>query len=331
MKIDAAMAVLYQALLPGEVDPAAFGNPPDFATSPQAALADIAAQVDVDTRQGRYLANLAYVLGLRIDGENIDAVTPELNALGAKILAPFRGVDGPALEPNLATGLRRVLGSPMITQDVVDDLDTAFGGSLESSRNASDQWEFHGPAAETATMLIELAALDIHCQCEDGLVTVDGAQVPVLKCVFEVCTNAPYDLCMRGVDPRNWPTYSPLFFQSVEVLSGSPSPGNWEGVIQESVGALLTGTPLITNLLVSYHEQAKMAVTAYDIAPDSSILKADDGTIDVDYGYFSVTDEGLHRRVSVVKIVHIRGKEDVPTNWMCPLVLQQQAMIGWWL
>ncbi len=330
MNIDAAIVVLYRVL--GEVDPAALGPSPDFLDSPQTALTDLTAQVDLTSRQGRYLANLAYVLGMRIDDQNIESLTPELTALGAKILERFPDVvNGVPLEAKMSTALRRLLVSPHIDQDVATGLEDAFNGALQTSfDNTTDEWKFAGAAAETATMLVELASLEIQCRCEDGAVRLDGARVPVLKCAFEVCTQAPYDRCMPGVDPRNWPVYSPIFFQSVDVLSGSPSTGNWQGVIQESVGALITGTPVITNLLVSYHEKPNMAVSAYDLAPDSPALKSDDTTVDVDYGYFSVTDEGAHRRVTVLKVVHIRGKEDVPTNWMCPLVLQQQAMIGWW-
>lgn len=330
MNIDAAIVVLYRVL--GEVDPAALGSSPDFFDSPQAALTALTTQVDLTNRQGRYLANLGYVLGMRIDEQNIDSLTTELTALGAKILERFPDVvNGAPLEVKMSTALRRLLVVPNVDQSVADGLEDAFNGALQTSFDSTAQeWKFDGAAAETATMLIELTSLEIQCRCEDGAVQLDGARVPVLKCAFEVCTQAPYDRCMPGVDPRNWPAYSPIFFQSVEVLSGSPSTGNWQGVIQESVGALITGTPVITNLLVSYQEQANMAVTAYDLAPDSPTLKGDDTTVDVDYGYFSVTDEGAHRRVTILKVVHIRGKEDVPTSWICPLVLQQQAMIGWW-
>ena len=336
MKIDAAIVVLYRTLMPSEINVAELGDPGDFSGTPQEALADITAQVDLETRQGRYLANLAYVLALRIDEEGLAPLTTEMNALGTKILERFSDIaigQGGEQELFLQSGLRRLLTTPPeITTDVAGDLVNAFDPVLQTSFNASQGWKFDGPAAETATMLVELAAMSLHCDCRDGFVMLNGVKVPVLFCRFEICTQAPFDRCKPGVDPRRWPTFSPIMFQSVTVLSGSPAVGDWQGVIQEVVGTLFTssGAGYKTNLLVSYHEEADMAVTAYDLAPDDPSLLPDDNQIDVDYGFFSVTDEGAHRRVTVLKVVHIKGKEEAPGKWLCPLNIMQSAMIGWW-
>lgn len=334
MKTDAAIVVLYRVLMPSEINTAELGDPGDFSGTAQDALTDIALQADLESRQGRYLANLAYVLGLRIDDAGIESLTPELSVLGATILERFPDIavgQGAAQEPSLQQALRRLLAFPEVTTDVADGLVAAFDPVLQSSFNPSEGFTFSGPAAEIATMFTELAAMDLHCDCRDGAVMRDGVEVPVLYCRFEICTQAPYDRCMPAVDPRRWPRFSPVLFQSVSVLSGSPSMGNWQGVIQEEVGALFTsGAGYKTNLLVSYHQEQDMAVTTYDLAPNDPALLADDNQIDVDYGFFAVTDEGAHRRITVLKVVHIKGKEDAPGKWLCPLHIMQQAMIGWW-
>jgi len=334
-EIELALIVLYRDILPpDELDLTQLGDPAqvDLWTNAETAnvVSDLKAAVDLNRRGDRYAAALAYVLGVRRAAivPALPDIETELTALGEALLERY---DAPGSgEADLRNAMARLLELPEVSSEVADFLMTAFGGALTAIDNGDGTFLFTGPAAEMATMLTELSSMQMACDAHNGTVEVNGVRHQVLFLRFEVCTQVPFDRSAKAVDPRQWPTFSPLFFQSVTVLDGVPTAtGPWNGTIQESVGALSTGTPTVTNLLVSYHEEPGLAVTAYDLSQDTTLL-ADDGTVKVDYGYFSVTEEGLHRRVSVMKVVSIEGKEDTPPHWLCPLWAQQFGMIGWW-
>ncbi len=331
--IELALIALYRALDPDGFPVDQLGIASDFERmlDPAVSLPELTEAVDRNTRRGRYAASLAYVLGARFleAGNDIDA---QLAPLGARIIGRFGDADSSGeREAALRDAVLGLLPNGEITPDVTKALSIAFSGKVEFSFTAdTGTWSFQGPAAEAATMLCELASMGTNCQTRPGRVRVGGALLDVIVIECEVCTQAPWSRTMVGVDPRNWPVYNPAFFQDVDVLTSAPAAGaSWSGVIQESVGALVTGKPIITNLIVSYFQDTGVAVTAYDLAADAAVPQhPDDGSVKVDYGFFSVTDEGVHRRIRLLKVLHI---DPLPKPWwMKPLWADQLLMIGWW-
>ena len=332
--IDKWLVSLYYALKPEDIDLQQLGTPEqqgEFASPPFANVRDLAANIDLSNRQERYAANLTYVLGTRVL-EQDDMIDPHLAALGATILGRISVDDPEGGEQQLRSALGRIAEVPRITDDIVNAFRAAFKGGFDAEFNGPEQtWRFTGPAAETATMMVELATMQMNCHGRQGRVRVGRRDVPVTVIEYEACTQSPFSRTAPGVDPRNWTTYNPFFFDSIEVLTPAPAAlaNQWNGVIQETVGALMTGNPVVTNLAVSYVEQPGLAAVTYDLAPKDPSLKDDDNTVTVDYGVFAVMEEGVHRRVRMKKVVHIDGHE-MNHEWLCPLWAQQNAMIGWW-
>jgi hypothetical protein len=332
--IDQWLVALYYALKPDDIDLKQLGTDDQaaqFSSPPFANLRDLTENVDLTNRQERYAANLAYVLGTRV-GESDELVEPHLQTLGTAILDRIDHVDDAEIgERSLRNGLRRLItDEPRITDEVANLFLDAFKGALDATFDAvADAWHFSGPAAETATMLMEMASMHMDCQGREGRVKVGNLEYPVTVIEYEVCTQSPFERTAPGVDPRNWTTYNPFFFDSVELLTAAPTTPSWHGVIQEKVGAQLTGKQFTTNLAVSYESQPGLAAVAYDLAPDRAVYKPDDNSVKVDYGLFAVMEEGVHRRVRMLKVVHIEGYEG-NHEWLCPLWAHQLAMIGWW-
>ena len=303
--------------------------------SPNSALKNLADEFDVGSRRDRYAANLGYVLARRCVDRDIH-VQAEQVAVGQKIVGRFEPRDPTVAERSLDRAVKTMLDAtrqnqPQLTTDVAQMLVDAFDGSL-SFDDLGDSIRFHGAAAETATMLTEMSCMDF----EVGLISTTGKvkvgrkQVDVVKFDYEFCTQATWKQQMVTVDPQNWSTYNPLFFHSVLMLEQhmtGTGPG-WTGLIQESVGINPnTGQPAVTNLTVTYHEQPGVCVTAYDLGPDVP-LHPDDGNVIVDYGYFGLTDEGTHRRMHMVKILHIDGFEHWP-KWIWSLMDWRFVFSGW--
>ena len=329
--IDLALVVLYRELTedlgPDQLEQLGdAGQVQAFAeTDVASALANLTEAVDLTVRFHRYAASLAYVLGVRLD-----TAPNEVGALGAKLLDRFPDVVNPGeAESHLREAIQRLLGDPHLTDDVVGAFRNVCNGALEAAL-VDGTWSFTGTAAEAVTMLSELATMEVGCRSNDqGSVMVDGKRIPVTKVEYEMCTNAPWERSKAGVDPRNWPQYNPLVFRSIDVIVGNPATsGDWTGVVQEKVGPLFSGTPLRTNLSITYMERPGMAVAAYDLA-GSGFLPAGDGKVTVDYGFVSLVDEGPHRRFRALKVVHIN---DMPLshNWLCPLWAHQMVTAGWW-
>jgi hypothetical protein len=335
--IDTGIISLYYALKPEDIDIHQFATAdqaPQFSLPPVQAIGNLSDEVNLEDRQHRYAAALAYALGTRVLAQD-DSVSSNLQTLGSKIIGRIHGIDDPeGGEISLRRAMRRLTASsePKISDEIASALLDAFKGGLELSFDSeAETWLFSGDAAETATMLCELASMQMDCQGREGHVRVGHQLVPVTVIEYELCTQSPFTRTAPGVDPRNWTTYNPFFFDSIEVLTPAPasSTGTWNGVIQEKVGALYSGSSVVTNLAVSYVEQPGLAAVSYDLAPAGGPFKADDNTVTVDYGLFAVMEEGIHRRVRMLKVLHIDGK-DMNHEWMCPLWAHQLAMIGWW-
>jgi hypothetical protein len=332
--IDKWLVSLYYALKPEDIDLQQLGAAEqhgEFSAPPFVNVRDLAAHIDLNVRQERYAANLTYVLGTRML-EQDEMVGDHLATLGATILQRVGVGDPESGEQRLRTVLRRIAEAPRVTDEVVNAFRAAFKGAFDAEFDGAAQtWNFTGPAAETATMMVEMASMQMNCQGREGRVRVGRRNVPVTVIEYEACTQSPFSRTAPGVDPRNWTIYNPFFFDSIEVLTPAPaaSANQWNGVIQETVGALMTGNPVVTNLAVSYVEQPGLAAVTYDLAPKDPSLKDDDNTVTVDYGVFAVMEEGVHRRVRMKKVVHIEG-HGMNHEWLCPLWAQQNAMIGWW-
>jgi hypothetical protein len=333
--IELGLISLYHALDPEEFDLNQLGDPPqvdNMSADPSVALPQLTEAVNLELRRDRYAASLAYVLGVRYlqAGGPIEA---ELNALGAKIVTRFGNSDPYGSgESALRNAVSRLIGDATITTQIGDDMATAFEGKVRYTVDPeTGLWSIEGEATEAALMLCELGSMGANCSTRNAKMLLGGTAVEVLIIECEMCTQLPFERIKDAIDPRNWDDKNPGFFQSIQVLAPVPSPpgGTWNGVIQEKVGALFLGTPLVTNLAVSYFEANRVAVTTYDLAADSAVKEVDDGKVKVDYGFWAVTEEGVHRRTRLLKVVRI---ENTPwPAWFHPLWAQQLLMMGYWV
>ena len=338
--IELGLVSLYFALDPDTFDLTQLGDETQvdvMSASPKVTLPDLTSAVLLSSRRDRYAANLAYVLAQRcLDIEVVDVVE-ETALLGQKILSRFDAPDLALAEVALSDAMQRMLDNPEITIDTAAQLVEAFGGSLAFTASPDETIiTFTGPAAETATMFCELACMDfgISLNTIPGTVTVGHVDIEVFKFDHEFCTQAPFERTKAAVDPQYWHTYNPGFFRKVTVMTKQQigTGADWVGVIQEEAGVLTNGTPLKTNLSISYIEQPGVAVTAYDLAPSTlpAPVIADDNNVTVDYGLFGVVDEGIHRRMRMVKVLHVNGFESVPA-WVWKLWTMQLSMAGWFV
>jgi hypothetical protein len=329
------LVVLYHALIgDGDFDLAQLGDPgqvDDLSVSPKEALKDLVAAVDMNARRDRYGANLAYVLAVRCSKIGVPDLDSHKQDLGRKIVERFDAEDPAAAEMSLDNAVSRLVDFPQLTSDVADSFVEAFGTSVTYTELA-ESVHFGGSAAETVAMLTDMSCMDLELSMNStpGSVTVGGRKIEVFKFDHEFCTPLSWERLKVAVDPRRWPVYNPGFFHSVQVLSSATvgaGPG-WTGVIQESVGVMpTTGTPAVTNLTVTYHETTDVAITAYELGPDVP-GHADDGRVTIDYGFFGVVDEGHHRRMRMVKVLHIDGFETWP-KWIWWLWAQQISLSGY--
>lgn len=300
-------------------------------TGPVAAIEGMIGNLDFETARDRYAGALAFVLGLRLDQQSGPAgVLEAAEKLGQELLQIFLPPEEASTRSSLLVdAVQRLLANPEVTVTVQEALQEAFGASLAITLGPDDTLTMTGPAAKMATMLTELASLDLECRSGTANVLVKGVQREVTIVDIEICTHASFEACRKGIDPRHWPECSP-YFQSVTVLgSNPPATGTWFGTIQEKVGPALNGSTYITNLAISYVERPGVVAMSFDLAPDATGLPPDDGRISVDYGFSSVVDEGPHRRFRTLKVYLIEDMT-TPHLWTCPLWAQQIVMAGWW-
>ena len=301
-------------------------------TDPVDAIEGLIGGLDLETASDRYAGALALVLALRLYQQSDDGlVAAAAESLGAALLNVFVPSDEAAAgAPQLVDAVMRLLANPEVSEDVQEALQAAFGTSLAITLGElEDTVTMSGPAAKMATMLTELASLDLTCHSGTSTVLVNGVEREVTLVEIEICTHASFEACRKGIDPRHWPECSP-YFQSVTVLGSTPPPtGSWFGVVQETVGPALNGSTYTTNLGISYVEQPGVVAMSFDLAADVPGLPPDDQRISVDYGFSSVVDEGPHRRFRTLKVYRIEDMT-TPHLWTCPLWAQQIVMAGWW-
>jgi hypothetical protein len=179
--------------------------------------------------------------------------------------------------------------------------------------------------------LLELATTWKTCS-ESSRTDRDNREVTRVE--IDVCTNLSFAKCKHGIDPMNWPECNP-FFKSVEPIgtpTRAPNGDGWAGQIKEQVGPSLNkGKVYETNLAVRMVEEAGLAAVAFDLAPNfTGDVSVFTGGVSVDRGFVSVTDEGRHRRMRVLKVYRIENFPKVPPSWICPLWVWQVALSGWW-
>ena len=302
-------------------------------TDAVAAIEGMIGNLDLTTASDQYAGALALVLALRFDQQvPQDPVRNAAEKLAQHLLEMFRTTEDAAVgATDLMDAVGRLLASPTLLDGVQEALQRAFGESLVITPGTLvDTVVMSGPAAKFATMLTELASLDLRCRSEVARIQVDGAEREVTLVEIEICTHASFDACKKGIDPRHWPECSP-YFQSVTLLgtAAPPPTGSWYGVVQEKVGPALNGSTYITNLAISYIERPGVVAMSFDLADDASGFPPDDQRISVDYGFSSVVDEGPHRRFRTLKVYRIEDMT-TPHLWTCPLWAQQVVMAGWW-
>jgi hypothetical protein len=248
--------------------------------------------------------------------------------LGRRLLQPYedRGEGSTDLEA-LGLALDRLQERERLSADALELLGRAFHGVLEISGDVEhEQVLLSGRAAELATLLIELSTGgSLHCALQLHKVNVGGKPKEVIRVEVDTCTNRSFADCKRSIDPTHWPKANP-FFQSVTVVGTPTKLGtDWCGVIKEKVGPGINGKVYETDLAVTYVERPGMAVTAFDLAPH----RTDPGTVTVDRGFLSCTDEGVHRRIRTLKVYRIEDLK-MPASWICPLWASQLALAAWW-
>lgn len=154
---------------------------------------------------------------------------------------------------------------------------------------------------------------------------VGNALKDVLLVEIDVCSNLSFDRCRRGIDPFNWPSCNP-YFVGVDLIGSktqSPTGDGWAALIREKVGPAMNFKYYTTDLAVRYFEATGVAAVAYDLAPGFA------GPVTVDRGFLSVTDEGTHRRLRVLKVYRVENLKTAP-SFACQLWAMQVALSGWW-
>jgi hypothetical protein len=301
-------------------------------TDPVTAIEGLIGGLDLETDRDRYAGALAFVLALRLHQQSgEDLVLNAAEKLGQELLQIFRPPDeASTAATHLVDAVMRLLANPEVSETVQHSLQAAFGTSLAITLGELEGTvTMSGSAAKMATMLTELATLDLRCSSRTSTILVNGVEREVTLVDIEICTHASFEACRKGIDPRHWPECSP-YFQSVTVLGSAPPPtGSWYGVIQEVVGPALNGSTYTTNLAVTYLEQPGLVAMSFDLAADVPGLPPEDQRITVDYGFSSVVDEGPHRRFRTLKVYRIEDMT-TPHLWTCPLWAQQVVMAGWW-
>jgi hypothetical protein len=301
-------------------------------TDPVAAIEGMIGNLDLETDRDRYAGALAFVLALRLHQQSgEDLVLDAAEKLGRELLQVFRPPgEASTAATHLVDAVMRLLANPEVSEPAQESLRAAFGTSLAITLGElEDTVIMSGPAAKMATMLTELAALDLRCHSGTATIPVDGVEREVTLVDIEICTHASFEACRKGIDPRHWPECSP-YFQKVTVLgSAPPQTGSWHGVIEEVVGPALNGLYYTTKLAVSYVEQPGVVAMSFDLAADAAGPPPGDHRVSVDYGFSSVVDEGPHRRFRTLKVYRIEDMT-TPHLWTCPLWAQQVVMAGWW-
>lgn len=326
-EIELALLVLLRATT-GEIDLSQFQSPPLIdsvdGTTASEALAMVTAGLSSASPIDRFAAAQSFVLGLQLPD---DPTSSELlAALGDQLLSTVGGDSNGGSQLRAALDLLR--HEQQLNPAVLDLMQQAFGGALTVIPNSSELLTLSGSGSSLATMLVELVAnfssAVPKCRSLDVDDPISGQHVTLVE--VDVCTNQPFDKCKLGIDPLRWPQCNP-YFQSVTLI-GAKTPdagGGWAGVVKEKVGPALNGSVYETDLAVRYIDRPGVVCAAFDLAA----TRNDDGRVTVDRGFLSVTDEGLHRRVRVLKVYRISDLT-TPHTWLCPLWASQVAMAGWW-
>lgn len=297
--------------------------------APGPALARIAETFDPTDPVEQFAATQALVLGTSRRA-NIANVAEGLEPLAVQLLRRYVPDADAQSAAALIDATAKIADLRGVDNDVIENLEHLFGDSLTSTTTVGGTVSFEGLASTFVAMLIELILnfFHTHCQLIPGMVNVDGKQKAATFVELEVCTGRSFARCAHAIDPANWQECNPIFFK-VEVLNHNVTNNGWFGAISERVGPAMNGDTYHTNLNVRCLTTTKQQYTvAFDLAPDS-VMPHDDGRVTVDRGFLSVTDEGSHRRVRVLKVYRIK-KFNQPLGWICPLWASQLVMGGWW-
>jgi hypothetical protein len=291
---------------------------------PALALTQVAAAFNPEARVEVFGAAQAFVLGSRrsSDPEIVDG----LHALGGQLLRPY--VDARAAEVDRVIEVMQNLRHGDVTESTLAPLRDVFGDTLVDVTSVDGQVQFEGPAGDFVGMLVELALnlFDTHCRLLRGTVDLNGVKKNVTFVELDVCTGRPFARCAHAIDPANWQECNPLFFK-VQVRHIRDSGDGWYGKILEEVGPGLNGQTYKTTLDIRCLSQTPQAVVSFGLA--SSRDPDDDRRVSVDRGFLSVSDEGTHRRIRVLKVYRIE-EFDLPHAFICPLWASQLALGGWW-
>jgi hypothetical protein len=295
---------------------------------PGPALARIAETFDPTDPVEQFAATQALVLGTSRRG-NIANVAEGLEPLAVQLLRRYVPDADTESAAALMDATEKIAGLGGVDNDVIGQLEDLFGDSLTSTTTVGGTLSFEGVASTFVAMLIELILnfFGTHCELIPGTVKLKGKKKAATFVELEVCTGRSFARCAHAIDPANWQECNPIFFK-VEVLIHNVTNNGWFGAISERVGPAMNGDTYHTNLSVRCLSTPGQYTVAFGLAPDS-VTPHDDGRVTVDRGFLSVTEEGSHRRVRVLKVYRIE-KFKQPLGWICPLWASQLVMGGWW-
>jgi hypothetical protein len=162
--------------------------------------------------------------------------------------------------------------------------------------------------------------------CADTEVIVDGRPARAVLAEFEGAADTPLAELFERVDPAHWTDYGGGLFKTVTAIGPSAkdpwAPANladhgpWRRTYLE-VAEL--GIEQLTNVLAFDATRTDTCIAfTFDLAHSV------DGGVEVDRGYFLVTDQGGRRRVKALKIIRLADRPGsdfsrVLINEACPL------------
>jgi hypothetical protein len=289
------------------------------------ALNDLALAMDVSDRADRFSATQAFALSVTRRAEG--GVERALRHVARRLLEPYIGAAAEDRAEGLVEIADQLSEHNEVTSEVEDGLRIIFGSSLTAAERTNETFGFEGAAAEFVAMLIELLFNRPDCQLEAGTVDVDGTAVDAVLVELQACTGRSFARCSHAIDPRNWKECNRYFFSAVNIIDPQYSNDGWAGKVRETVGPIYNGRKFVTDLSVRCLAQPTVAAVSFDLAPDRE--PPDDGSVIVDRGFLSVTDEVSHRQIRILKVYRIRDFE-LPQDWICFLWALQMSQAAWW-
>jgi hypothetical protein len=166
--------------------------------------------------------------------------------------------------------------------------------------------------------------------CSDIAVTVDGKPARSVLAEFEIAAGPPLAEVFTAVDPEHWPNYGGDVVKAIKPI-GPTKDQAWADIPAGKSPPRRTyleeatlGVEQLTNVLVfDVLRTDRWFAFTFDLAHSL------DGRVEVDRGYFLVTDQGGRRRVKARKIIRLA---DGPGSALSRLLIDQACPLwGEWI